>query len=658
MSFFAGFAGTDRADLRDDDRLGAIAATYGGGGKAAIWRSNMASPHQVGLVQVGRHFTPEDRYDRFPSTFAGGKSHFVFDGRLDNRDALIAALALVPADAARLGDGGLAMAALQRWGIDACARLVGVFAFAWWDETAGRLVLAADATGGRTVFAHDDGKRLCFATRPTAVLAFPGMARQVDEAAMAHLLLGRAMPAGATLFRGVFRLPPAGLLIWRDGAHTISRHWRPDLSRRIVYRDRRDYALAAREILDQAVAASLRSTGPLACQLSGGLDSSAVAATAARLRQPGMLHTFTSFPDPAAALPDERPRGFYDETPLARATAALYPNIDAHFIPAGGITRGEEDATSLFWEFGMPMRNFMNAAAWQPLYARAKALGASVMLVGTAGNCTLSWKSEALLADLAGEGRLLELARQLRGLKRHGYAIWPQIRWHLLHYAAPQHLRKLARRLRGTEDFWRARAVATDSLAGSIDAAGITDTVLFDAGLIDPGSATGGRGDRDRRMRLAYLEKHWSNSQWMAGHSYASGCDLRDPLGDRRLVEFCFALPSTLWQQDGQPRSFAREVLADRLPPAVLNNQKRGYQNGDWFHRLTLLRPAFMEELKRLEASPAVRHMVDLPRIRAVAENWPVDANAAMARDAELLDIFGRGIHYGRFIRWVEGSNG
>jgi asparagine synthase (glutamine-hydrolysing) len=643
MSFFAGLASTDRSDPRGGDRLYGIATTYGGGGKPSVWRGDGAA-----LVHVPRHFTPEDRLDRFPAAFAGAMSRLVFDGRLDNREALIAALELAPADAARLGDGGLLIAALERWGIDACPRLIGAFAFAWWDAASRQLVLAVDASGGRAIFAHDDGRRLCFATRPLAVLAFPDMERQIDEMAMAHLLLGRPIPTGATPFRGVFRLPPAGLLIWHDGTYSLRRYWQPDLARRISYRDPRDYVDAARELLDRITAPHLRAIGPVACQLSGGLDSSAVAATAARLRQPETLHTFTSYPDPATLIPQERPRAFYNEMSLARATAALYPNIDAHYLASGEISQGEQEPYRLFREFGIPVRNFTNLGAWEPLYAQARTLGASVMLVGTAGNCTLSWKSQALLADLAASGRFLALAGQLRGLKRHGYGVWPQVRWHLLAHVAPAKVRMMVRRLRGTADFWRRRAAASEDLVGSVDAAAIADNILIDTR----------RGDRDRRLRLVYLEKHWSNSQWMAANPYVSGCDLRDPLGDRRLVEFCLAVPDEIWQQGGQPRSFARAVLCDRLPPEVVNNQKRGYQNGDWFHRLTLLRPTFMAELERLEASPTARWMIDLPRIRAIAANWPADADAAMACDAEMLDLFGRGIHYGRFIRWVEGSNG
>ncbi|MGX1099873.1 asparagine synthetase B family protein [Amorphus sp. MBR-141] len=642
MSFFAGLAGAGPVEPRDSERLGTIAVTYGGG-KGRIWRGDTAA-----LVLTPRAFTPEDRLDRHPAAFAGGTSRLVFDGRLDNRDELIASLNLPASDAARRGDAALVMAALERWGVDACPRFVGAFALAWWNEVDRRLVLAVDATGGRAIFAHDDGDRLYFATRPLAVLAFPAVERRIDEAAMAHLLLARAMPAGATPFQGVFRLPPAGLLVWHDGRCSVRRYWQPDLERRIRYRDPREYVEAGREMLDRVVAPSLRAAGPVACQLSGGLDSSGVAATAARLLDPASLHTFTSVPDSAVPLPAERPRAFYDETALARATAALYPNIDAHFVPTGDITPGEEDATRLFWEFGLPVRNFMNLAAWEPLYARARETGASVILTGTSGNSTLSWKSEALLADLARSGRLLEVARQLRGLHRHGSRVSSQLRQNLLANAVPARLRTAVRRLRGTEDDWQARSSASAALAASVDARAITDTRLFGAG----GS------DRDRWFRLAYLEKTWSQNQWLAAHPYVSGCDVRDPLGDPRMVEFCLALPAGIWQRDGEPRSFAREVLSDRVPRQVVREHRRGYQNGDWFHRLTRLRPGFMAELERLEASPAARRMIDLPRLRAVAEDWPADADAAMARATDMLDLFGRGIHYGRFIRWVEGSNG
>lgn len=643
MAFFAGIAGHGADDPTIPRRLSTMAATHGGGGTSRVWAGTDAA-----LAYVPRPFTPEDHLDRLPGSFSGDTSRLVFDGRLDNREDLIAALGLSNPEAARLGDAGLVMAALDRWGVDALPRLIGAFALGWWDETTRRLVLAVDATGGRAIFAHDADGTVRFATRPMAVLGFPEVERRIDEASMAHLLLGRPMPTGATPFSGVYRLPPAGLLIWQDGKSTVRRYWRPDTSTRIGYRDPRDYVAAGREMLDRLVAPSLRAIGPVACQLSGGLDSSAIATTAARLLSPDRLITLTAVPNPTAPLPAERPRAFYDESSLARASESLYPNIEPHHLPAGDITHGEEEGDRLFWALGLPVRNFLNLGSWEPLYSRARELGASVILTGTAGNCTLSWQSEALLADLALSGRLVELVRQLRGLQRHGLPLRRQIRDKLIAHAMPDQWRRTWRRLRGTDDGWRARSSASAALAAQVDARAITDTRLFGEDA----------SSRDRGYRLARLESHWSRSQWMAAHSYVYGCDIRDPLGDRRMVEFCLSLPDEIWQREGRPRSFARDVLADRLPAKVVNEQKRGYQNGDWFARLTSLRPRFMNELDRLEASPAARDMLDLPRLRAVAEDWPADADAAMARASDMLDLFGRGIHYGRFIRWVEGSNG
>jgi len=646
MSFFAGAVGIDegRCFQAWAARLDSIAATHGVGGKPSTWRGPQAA-----LVHVLRVVTPEDRFDKFPVRFAGGHSVLVFDGRLDNRNDLIEALAIDRRRAAALGDGGLAIAALERWGDEACQRLVGDFAFAWWDQTARQLLLAADAVGGRTIYAHAGGNGLCFATRPMAVLGFPDVPREVDDKAMAYPLLMRQMPAGLTPFRGVFRLPPAGRLIWRNGHYTIDRYWRPDPGRRIRYRDEGQYVESARELLDRVVKEQLRAQGPVVSQLSAGLDSSAVAATAARLMAPGLLHTLTSLPDPAANLPGQPANAIYDECPLALATAALHPNIVPHLVPAGPLTAGERDGTRLFFHFGFPVRNFTNFGAFQPLYAKARELGATVVLTGAAGNATLSWQSAALLADLAASGRFIALGRQLYGLKRHGYPLQQEIRGRLLKYLLPSQARRLWRQSRGRPAIdWAEHSAATATFAAAVDAAKIRRQPRI---RID-------RPHRDQRVRIDFLEQYWAWRPWLDAHPAVTGCELRDPLCDRRMVEFCLALPSEIWQADGMPRSFVRKVIADRVPAAVRDNPARGYQNADWFHRVTGLRETFMAELDRLEASPAARRMIDLPRLKGLAARWPDGPDAAQAQIGDYLAVFARGVHYGRFIRWVEGSNG
>ncbi|CAK0744936.1 asparagine synthase (glutamine-hydrolysing) [Azospirillaceae bacterium] len=618
MAFFAGTVTTEEQGFSADDlwRLQALAATHGDG-KPALWQGECGA-----FAQTLRPVTPEDRFDRLPGCFAGGSSVMVFDGRLDNRDDLTEALGIAQERVATMGDGALTMAALERWGEEACPRLIGDFAFAWWNGRARRLVLACDAVGGRTVYVHAGPQRLCFATRPLAVLGFPGVPREVDMETMACFLLARPLPAGFTPFRGVFRLPPAGRLVWQDGRCRIERHWWPDPTRRIRYRDSRDYVAAARELLDQAVTAQLRLIGPVVCHLSGGLDSSGVAATAARLLPQSTVHTLTMVPDPTAPLPAQPDGRRFDEGPLAAATAALYSNIVHHIVPAGELTADEFDPTRLFRAIGYPVRNYLNFGAWQPAFAKARELGATVILTGDGGNATLSWQNRSL---------------------------WPHLRRHLTHNVAPSGLYHLWRRLCGKAAIeWMSVSAISPEFAAGISLERILKEPPFTIG-----------SDRfNRHLHLDFLERHWARRPVQANLGFATGCELRDPLSDRRLTEFTLAIPRQQWQLGGVPRSFARRVLSDRLPPMVVNFMGRGRQCADWFHRLSGLRETFLAEIERLEASPTARRMLDLARLKALANDWPANADAAEHRREEFLAAFGRGVYYGQFIRWVEGSNG
>ena len=107
----------------------------------------------------------------------------------------------------------------------------------------------------------------------------------------------------------------------------------------------------------------------------------------------------------------------------------------------------------------------------------------------------------------------------------------------------------------------------------------------------------------------------------------------------------------------GVARSFARSVLADRLPPEILNERRRGVQDANWYRRLKLRRRAIADDIERLEGSPTVCHLIDLPRLKRLIERWPSDEQSAQSRIVEYKLALARAVHVGRFIRWVEGGN-
>lgn len=643
MTFFIGVVDRSGGAASGDTphRLASIAGGYGAA-KPRLWRGDgLALAHLQTIV------TPEDRHERLPASFAGGRSVFVFDGRIDNRDDLIEQLGL-GSEQRGLPDGSLVMAALERWAEDACIRLIGDFAFAVWDRERRRLFMACDATGGRTLYHYVTAHGIVFATAVHAVQALIEQPRDIDLRSVAHLLLDRHVPPGATMYRGTGRLPPAGWLTWTDGEVRSGRYWQPDWNRHIRYRRDDEYVEAARELLDRVVAAQLRAAGPVACELSGGLDSSAVAATAARLVAPAVLHTVTVVPDPNVPLPPSRPGVIDDEWPLAEAVARRYPNMVAHRAPAGALTADEMDPTRLFWAFGLPVRNFLNLGCFMPANEKLRALGCGVELGGTSGNMTLSWRPSALLADLATSGRIPELTRQITATWRRGESVGQRLKEELLSPLLPAGVKDAIRRLRGRKPTrWEAFSVIAPSFAADIVADDIFDLKHF----------VSDAPTRDARLRHRYLERTWAQRSLLAALPRTIGLEKRDPLGDRRMVEFCLAIPAELWQRDGVPRSFARQVLADRLPPVVTENRARGRQTAQWFHRLTLLRDDMVAEIERLEASPLASRVLDIPRLRAIARDWPADAREAAGRAGELEGGFGRGLQLGQFLLWVEGSN-
>lgn len=652
MSFLAGMVFRDGGDLGDAAMADLSRVTHAQAGRPGLGHSGGTARFWQGggamLAQVSVPITRHDALDCLPAPVGDGLGMLVFDGRLDNRADVCCALSVGAERGASLGDGALVALALERWGEAACPHLIGDFALGWWNPRNRRLLLACDSDGGRTLYYHHGPRGLVFSTRPLAVQALARTPRAVDQLTLAHMVLSRPPPPERTPYQDIARLPAAGRLLWTPETIRRDRYWRPDWHHRLRLKRDDDYVQAGRELLDQVVAARLRVEGPVVCHLSAGLDSPAVAATAARLAAPGVVHTITTTPAPGAPLPTEPGHQMFDEWPLAAQVAAFHPNIVAHRAAAGALTEMERDPALLFESFGWPVRNPLNLGSFQPGFAQARALGARAILTGLAGNPLLSWQALALPADLLASGRWLAAARQVAGLRRDGVA-WGDILARRLvgPLLSPDMLAWWRRLRRRAPAPWHRQSALSRQCAGGLDVAAVCD------GFWLPLDAP----SRDGRARQRLLEQHWSRRQFQAAHPYVSGCELRDPLGDRRMVAFCLSLPPEQWQLGGVRRSFARRVIADRVPAALVENRRLGFQGADWHERLRGLRAGMADEIERLERCSTARAMLDLERMRQVLADWPQDCSADDARQRGLLTVLQRGLHFGAFIRWVEGGN-
>jgi asparagine synthase (glutamine-hydrolysing) len=162
-------------------------------------------------------------------------------------------------------------------------RLVGMFAFAIWDERAERLLLARDRLGIKPLYVLDDGRQFAFASEIKALLPLLPR-REIDPVALAHYLTFVAVPPPRTLFAGIGKLPPAHtMIVGRDGALPPERYWDPIADRDRFETDELDWAAELRFRLERSIDRRMMSDVPVGVFLSGGVDSSTNVALMSRL---------------------------------------------------------------------------------------------------------------------------------------------------------------------------------------------------------------------------------------------------------------------------------------------------------------------------------------------------------------------------------------
>jgi asparagine synthase (glutamine-hydrolysing) len=605
-----------------------------------------------GPVALGRRLfrtLPEDAYDRQPLHSRDERLTLVADVRLDNRDELIAALGLPAAEARETCDAAILLACLERWDEGAPERLMGDFAFALWNAPAQKLLLARDFQGNRPLHYHCGKDFFAFASMAKGLHALAEVPYGIDEQMMAETIVLLPPGGSRTFFKGIYRVEPAHLLrVTREGlsSHCFWHPQRADPTRKSA----EYYIEGVRNHLERATKARLRGiNGAVATQLSGGLDSGAVTATAARLLAPsgGKVIAFTAVPRQGYAGPERRNR-IGDERPLAAATAAMYPNIE-HVLVRSTQRSPLEQLDRLFYVRERPVVAAGNEDWLDAINRLARERRLNVMLNAHMGNMTFSYHGLQLLPELLQQGRLFTLWREAAKIVRNGNSRWRGALAITFGPFAPIWLWQWAQQLIAGDD--------RDVLSYSA----IRPERLADLGLAKTGRARhhdfSYRPKHDSfEMRLSRLRRN-DYGNFFKGDLAVSGIDNRDPTADRRLVEFCLSIPTEQYLADGMPRALARRVLADRLPQSVLNERRRGYQKADWHESLTAARAEVAAELDRLaEVAPAAR-LLDIERLQRLVKDWPTSGWERADIEQQYRLALLRGVAAGHFLRKASGAN-
>ena len=588
-------------------------------------------------IAMGRcllRLLPEDCFDRQPLS-AGGVTSLVADIRLDNRAELEAELSLSWQQAAKMADSDLLLAAWQRWHEQCVDHLTGAFSFAVWNQQEQHLFLARDHTGERPLFYASTANCFAFASMSKGLHCLPFVGAEVDEDYIARYLVLANMPIEQTIFRNLQRLPSGCSLSIRREQTTLTRYWRTGQLQDLRLGSPEEYLDCFRERFDAAVRSRLRTRGGIGAQLSGGLDSGAVAATAARLlgAEGREITCFTAVPRPGFAGSGSKTH-FEDEGAPAAEVAALYPNMRHVLVDSSGTSFLDilDHNNNLYDHpcFGPSNEVWSNA-----ILDRARASGITVLLNGNCGNSTLSYEGMAAFSTWFRTGQWGTLARvarevtsrrsaSLRSIVRN--AVWPSLPFWLRSVTDPH--------MRG---FSLDYSILHPEIAQRLDLERIAFRDL-------------NRNSPDGRTMLRTLLEYGDIADTPIAAQGGWQLDFRDPTYDRRVVEFCLTVPLEEFLRGGQLRSLVRRAMVGRLPASTLQRTQRGRQSADWYVNVGAVRGRMAAEVERLQSSPLASRMLDLTRMRSLIENWPSSGFERLDVNRSHHIALTRGFSVGRFL--------
>jgi asparagine synthase (glutamine-hydrolysing) len=498
-----------------------------------------------------------------------GRVWAVLNGEIYNHSSLRASLQRMGHRFASVADTEVLVHLYEEYGADLVHALEGMYAFAVWDGERGRLLIGRDRFGEKPLYYTEEGGDLWFASELDALRAGTSVCEELSAAALDAFFVHGYVPGPGSILAGVHQLPPAHSLLWsRAGGSLLTRYWRPSAHHGRA-RELEELVGEAEHHLQAAVASRMVADVPVGVFLSGGVDSTLLAALAAR-QSHVPIQTFTVGYDvgavselDAARLTAARLGSEHHELVLSEAEAAArvpavlarldHPLADQALVPLQAVAElarsrvtvalGGEGADELF--AGYPRYRWLaRASAAAVLPAPLAALGARAIAAAPLGH------RGARMADVLAPGSTIErhLDWVSAGRREHRASLYgPRL------------------------GAFVADGGAREALAARLGAPG--------------GWAPNSRGELDagELMRLDQLQ--WLPDDVLMKADRAGmlvSLEVRAPYLSRELAEFAAGVDPSV-HLAGSGKQLLRRVL-DRLAPGVPGRRKTAFRApaGDW----------------------------------------------------------------------------
>ena len=514
-----------------------------------------------------------------PMSNEDGKIWITYNGEIYNFPILRAELEAFGHNFRSHTDSEVLIHGYEQWGIDLLKRLNGMFAFAVLDLRLrpAKLVLARDRFGIKPLYYIHMGDRLLFASEIKSILAAPEVAREVDFGSLHRYLAFLWTPGPTTLFKGVYKLPPGHYMEWSDGRPLVHSYWNLSYES-LPVKDERELTGQLQDVLNRSITRQLISDVPLGVFLSGGLDSSTIAAIASRASsEPLSTYTIVYRPE------DSRLEQSDEDAEVSREVAKQLGARHHEIVVSPDVA---EILPKIVWHLDEPVAD----AAAISTYLICKAAGSElkVLLSGQGGDEVFAGYRVYTMAALASSLRAVPKLfwnRPAKGI----LDLLPRIKDHVagvnpgLVLAVHRYLAKVVEgaNLEAEERFVFTRSYYTD--AGQMQ--------LYNSDLegVLRGSVAGDRhleyfrevDGLDFLNRMLYVDTKTFlpelNLTYSDKLSSAASVEVRVPLLDNEIVEFMSRVPVEMKLRRFETKYLMRRAVKDLLPARVLHRRKASF---------------------------------------------------------------------------------
>lgn len=535
-----------------------------------------------------------------PMSNEDGSVWVVFNGEIYNHQALRAELERRGHVYRSRADTECLVHLYEDYGPDLVHHLRGMFAFALWDERAGRLLLARDRLGIKPLYYATLGGRLLFASEIKALLRHPALGKELDAEALYHYLTFATTPAPRTLFSNVHKLAPGHLLMaGSDGAVSVRRYWDPLVAFQAVESPRAEAECVERlrGLLRESVRLRMMSDVPFGVYLSGGLDSSLNVALMSELMD-RPVDTYS-----VAIEGQDR----FNELDQARAVARHFGARHREVVV--GEREFLEALPAIVYHQDEPLAD----PVCVPLYYLARLTRASGTIVVQVGE-----GSDELFCGYRGYVQFLEFYRRAWRPFRALPSAARLAAWSALgRLLSPTQRDFLRRGVDGGEVFWggavafweteKRALLARDGFAHSSASAIVPIYAHYDQH----------RPDAHQLDRMTYLELHLRLPELLLMRvdkmTMAHSVEARVPYLDHKLVEFALTVPPELKLRNGTTKYLLKQAARGIVPDWVIERRKMGFCGS----ASNMLSPGLLAVAERdVLTSPLARAWFDLEYVR------------------------------------------